>query len=66
MSQLKKCLQVPDKVVEVFDVNLAPDLTYSEHPIKILDQKEGVTRRRAIKFYKVQWNQHFEDVTPGF
>jgi hypothetical protein len=54
VSQLKKCLQVPDKVVEVSDVNLEPDLTYSEYPIKILDQKERVTRRRIIKFYKVQ------------
>jgi hypothetical protein len=54
VSQLKKCLQVPDKVVEVSDVNLEPDLTYSEYPIKILDQKERVTRRRTIKFYKVQ------------
>jgi hypothetical protein len=30
------------------------DLTYSEHPIKILDQKDCVTRRKAIKFFKVQ------------
>jgi hypothetical protein len=54
VSQLKKCLQVPHKVVEVSDVNLKPDVTYSEYPIKILDQKERVTRRRIIKFYKVQ------------
>jgi hypothetical protein len=61
VSQLKKCLQVPVKVVEVSDVMLESDLTYFEHPIKILDQKERVTRRRTIKFYKVQWNQHSED-----
>jgi hypothetical protein len=24
----------------------------------VLDQKDRVTRRRAIKFYKIQWNQH--------
>jgi hypothetical protein len=53
VSQLKKCLQVPNKVVEVSDVNLEPDLTYSEHPIKIIDQQEIVTRRKAIEFYKV-------------
>jgi hypothetical protein len=56
MSQLKKCLQVPHKVVGVSDVNLEHNLTYSEHPIKIVDQKERVTRRKTIKFYKVQWN----------
>jgi hypothetical protein len=48
-------------VVEVSDVNLEPDLTYSEHPIKVLDQKERITHRKTIIFYKVQWNKHSED-----
>jgi hypothetical protein len=61
VSQLKKCLQVPDKVVEVSDVNLEPDLTYSEHPIKIAAQQEWITHRKTIKFYKVQWNKHSKD-----
>jgi hypothetical protein len=33
VSKMKKCLQVPDRTVEVTDVALEPDLTYSEHPI---------------------------------
>jgi hypothetical protein len=33
-------------------------LTYPEHLIKILDQKSRVTRRKTIKFYKVQWSNH--------
>jgi hypothetical protein len=33
VSQLKKCLRVPDRTIEVTDVALEPDLTYSEHPI---------------------------------
>jgi hypothetical protein len=33
VSQLKKCLRVPDRTIEVKDVTLEPDLTYSEHPI---------------------------------
>jgi hypothetical protein len=61
VSQLKKCLRVPDQTVEVTDVALEPDLTYSEHPIRVLDQKDRVTRRRTLKFYKIQWNQHTED-----
>jgi hypothetical protein len=61
VSQLKKCLQVPDRTIDVVDVTLEPDLTYSEHPIRVLDQKDRVTRRRVLKFYKVQWNQHAED-----
>jgi hypothetical protein len=60
-SQLKKCLRVPDRTVEVTDVALEPDLTYSEHPIRVLDQKDRITRRRTLKFYKIQWNQHTKD-----
>jgi hypothetical protein len=61
VSQLKKCLRVPDRTIEVMDVALEPDLTYSEHPIRVLDQKDRITRRKTLKFYKIQWNQHTED-----
>jgi hypothetical protein len=61
VSQLKKCLRVLDRTVEVTDVALEPDLTYLEHPIQVLDQKDRVTRRRTLKFYKIQWNQNTED-----
>jgi hypothetical protein len=43
ISQLKKCLRVPDRTVEITDVALEPDLTYSEHPIRVLDQKDRIT-----------------------
>jgi hypothetical protein len=43
------------------DVALEPDLTYSEHPIRVLDQKDRITRKRTLEFYKVQWNRHTED-----
>jgi hypothetical protein len=33
VSQLKKCLRVPDRTIDVTDVALEPDLTYSEYPI---------------------------------
>jgi hypothetical protein len=61
MSQLKKCLRVPDRTIEVMDVALEPDLTYFEHPVRVLDQKDRTTRRKTLKFYKIQWNQHSED-----
>jgi hypothetical protein len=35
---------------------LEVDLSYLEEQIKILDQKDRVTRRKTIKFYKVQWS----------
>ena len=52
---------MPEQNVEVEGVELEPDLTYSEYPIRVLDQKDHVTRRRTIKFYKIQWNQHSEE-----
>src|SRR5207244_10298721 len=61
VSQLKKCLRVPSEAVEVKAIQLESDLTYQEHPIKILDQKERATRRKMIKSYKVQWSNHSEE-----
>jgi hypothetical protein len=43
VSQLKKCLRVPDRTIDVMDVTLEPDLAYSEHPIRVLDQKDRIT-----------------------
>jgi hypothetical protein len=60
VSQLKKCLRVPEEVVEIEGLPLQPDLSYIEHPIKILDEKERVTRNSVVKFYKVQWQNHTE------
>ena len=37
VSQLKKCLQVPDQNVDVEGVELESDLTYSEYPIRVLE-----------------------------
>jgi hypothetical protein len=37
---------------------LEADLTYPRHLIKILDQKSRVTRRKTIKFFKIQWSNH--------
>jgi hypothetical protein len=54
-------LRVPDEVVEIEGLPLQPDLSYVEHPIKILDEKERMTRNNVVKFYKVQWQNHLED-----
>jgi hypothetical protein len=46
VSQLKKCLKAPMDVVLLEVAPLEGELTYPEHPIKILDQKSRVTRRK--------------------
>jgi hypothetical protein len=60
MSQLKKCLKADVDVVLPEVTPLEADLSYPEHPIKVLDQKDRVTRRKTIKFFKIQWSNHSE------
>jgi hypothetical protein len=58
VSQLKKCVKIPTEIIESQAIEIEPDLTYTEHPIKILDTKERSTRRETIRMYKIQWNHH--------
>jgi hypothetical protein len=60
VSQLKKCLKAPVDVVLLKVTPFEADLTYPEHPIKILDQKDRVTRRKTVKFFMIQWSNHSE------
>jgi hypothetical protein len=60
-SQLKKCLKAPVDVVLLEVTPLDAGLTYPQQPIKILDQKHRVTRRKTVKFLKVQWSNHSEE-----
>jgi hypothetical protein len=64
MSQLKKCLKALVEVVLPEVTPLEVDLTYLKHPIKILDQKDRVTRCKTIMFFKVQWSNHSEEEAP--
>jgi hypothetical protein len=61
VSQLEKCLKAPVYVVLPEVTPLEADLSYHEHPIKILDQKDRVTNRKTIKFFKIQWSNHSEE-----
>jgi hypothetical protein len=61
VSQLKKCLKAPIDVVLPEVAPLEAYMMYPEHSVKILDQKDRVTRRKAIKFFKVQWSNHTEE-----
>jgi hypothetical protein len=58
ISQLKKYLKALVDVVFPEVAPLKTYLTYPEHPIKILDQKSRATRRKTIKFFKIQWSNH--------
>jgi hypothetical protein len=53
VSQLKKCLKAPADVVVNNVAPLEDDLSYPEHPVKLLGQQDWVMRRRTIHIYKV-------------
>jgi hypothetical protein len=44
-----------------YNILLEPDLSYKCYLIKVLDQQDRATRKKTIRFYEVQWNDHLED-----
>ena len=61
VSQLKKCLRVPEEQLPLDELDIQKDLSYKEHPVRILETAERVTRSKVIRMCKIQWNMHFED-----
>jgi hypothetical protein len=61
VSQLKKCLCVPEEQLPMEDLDAKEDLSYQEHPVRILETSERVMRNKKIKMCKVQWSHHTED-----
>jgi hypothetical protein len=53
VSQLKKCLCVPEEQIHMEYLDAKEDLSYQEYPIKILETFERVTRNKRIKMCKV-------------
>jgi hypothetical protein len=49
VSQLRKCVKVPTEIIDSQAIEIEPDLTYTEHPIRVLDTKERSTRRETIR-----------------
>ena len=60
ISQLKRCLRVPEEQALLDGVDVQEDLTYTEHPVKILETSERVTQNKCIKMFRVQWSHHSE------
>ena len=63
ISQLKKCIRVPTEIIDQQELLVEPDLSYTEYPLRILDQKERGTHQKIVKMYKIQWSHHTEGET---
>jgi hypothetical protein len=61
VSQLKKCLRMPEEQVPLEDLVMGEDLAYQEHPIKILETSEQVMKNKTIKMCKAQWSRHIDE-----
>jgi hypothetical protein len=61
VSQLKKCLRVPEEQLPMEELSVQGDLIYTEYLIKILNTLTRFTRNKAVKRCKVQWSYHGED-----
>jgi hypothetical protein len=61
VSQLKKCLRVPEEQLPVEGLEVQEDLAYTEKPAQILETAHRVTRRKTIRMCKVRWNHHSEE-----
>jgi hypothetical protein len=61
ISQLKKCLRVPEEYLPLEELNVQDALTYTEYSVKILDTLERITRSKRIRMCKVQWSHHAEN-----
>jgi hypothetical protein len=61
VSQLKKCLHVPEEQLPMKELGAKEDLSYQKYPVKILETSERVIRNKKIKMCKVQWSHHTEE-----
>jgi hypothetical protein len=61
VSQLKKCLCLPEQQIPMRDLGAKEDLSYQEYSVKILETSKRVTRNKRIKMCKVQWSHHTEE-----
>src|ERR1041385_2073298 len=58
MSQLKKCFKQPEQAVDLGEIQLSADFSYSERPVCVLETSERKTRNKTFKFMKVQRAHH--------
>jgi hypothetical protein len=53
VSQLRKCVKLPTEIIGPQTIEIESDLTYTEHPIRVLDTKERSTTRETITMFKI-------------
>lgn len=60
VSQLRKCLKLPEQEVTIDVLDIQDTLEYKEHPVRILGRDTKETRSKTVPMCKVQWSNHTE------
>jgi hypothetical protein len=60
VSQLNKCLHMPEERLPMEDLNASENLSYQEHAVKNLETSGRVTRNKITKMCKVQLTHYIE------
>jgi hypothetical protein len=53
VSQLKKCLRIPEERIQPQGIKLKSDLVYREQPVRVLDTKQRATQNSMVKTFKI-------------
>ena len=56
VSMIRKYVPDPSHVIEYQPLDIRPNLTYEERPIRVLDWKEQVLRNKVIPYVKILWH----------
>ncbi|KAA3483210.1 receptor-like protein kinase [Gossypium australe] len=58
VSMLRQYRSDPSHIIVPIEVEIQPDLTYGEEPIKILAREVKQLRNKSIALLKVLWHRH--------
>ena len=60
VSMLRKYIRDPDQIIALEPLKIQANLSTVERPVKIMDTKEKILRRKVIKYVRVQWTNQTE------
>ncbi|KAL5736897.1 hypothetical protein ACOSP7_031354 [Xanthoceras sorbifolium] len=58
VSMLRRYRSDPSHIVSIEAIDIQPDLTYKEEPVRILDREIRELRNKKIPLVKVLWRNH--------
>ena len=57
VSQLRRCIRGQTHLVDFSEIEVRPDLTYEQQPVKILDRRVKTLRKKEVQLVRVSWQR---------